>query len=149
MSDHSCLQHASSPVVFFALFPPRVSQDHCVLLTGLFVVSSDRPCCHIPPLPPPPPPGVFVHVHTCTHTYICPPPWSPCGFKVLILIGFELTCCQSSFSCSSETIRSHHRDLDLGCKPLGCLVPTGSPWNINERPFASPGSQLVSCSTGR
>lgn len=59
-------------------------------------------------------PGVFVHSHTCTHACICLPPGSPCGFKALILIRFELTYCQSSFSCSSESTGIYHQDWDLG-----------------------------------
>lgn len=114
-------------------------------------VLSDLLCCPSPPVPPPP--GGSMHAHTCTHTDICPPPWSPRGFKVLILIRFELTYCQSSFSCSSETIESYHQDLDLACKLLCCLVPIVSPQNKNERPFAGcPSwsvSQQVSCSIKR
>lgn len=108
---------------------------------------SDLLCC-CSPLSPSPTPGMLVRVLMRAHTHIQhshPPPWSPCGFKVLILIRFELTYLQSSFSCSSETTGSSHQDLDL-------LVATGSPWNTNERPFASPAqlvSSLISCSIRR
>lgn len=67
------------------------------------------PASLLPPLlSPSPPPCAFVHAHICAHTHIhiVPPPLSPCGFKVLILIRFELTYCQSSFSCSSEALGS-------------------------------------------
>lgn len=62
--------------------------------------------------------GLFFCLFVCV-SFTPPPPWSACGFKVLILIGFELTYCQSSFSCSSETIWSYDQDLDLGSWPTG------------------------------
>lgn len=74
-------------------------------------------------LPPPPTLGVFVRAVRCAHTGIHPRPWSPCGFKVLILIRFELTYCQSGFSCSSETVGSSRQDLDLGSSPCTALSP--------------------------
>lgn len=93
------------------------------------------------------PPCICAHALTCTR--ICPP-WSPCGFKVLILIRFELTYCQSSFSCSSETTGSCHQDWDLGYKPVGRLVPTGSCGIKMRSSFpalsSQSGSQQVSCS---
>lgn len=98
-------------------------------------------CCA---LPSPPFVHADVHANTLTHSLTLTPPWSPCGFKVLILIRFELTYCQSSFSCSSETIGSYHQDLDLGSRPLGWPVPTGSQWNTNERSFANL-TPWVSC----
>lgn len=85
----------------------------------------------------------------CARTHICPPPWSPCGFKVLILIRFQLTYCQSSFSCSSETLGSYQQGLDLGYKPPGRLVPTSRPWNTDERLLASLARQAVSWSVRR
>lgn len=81
-------------------------------------------------------PRVHLDMHTYAHMHIFSPPLSPCGFKVLILIRFALTYCQSSFSCSSEALGSYHQDLDLGPKPCW-LVHIGSPWTENKRSFAS------------
>lgn len=113
-----------SQMVFFTLLlshfsgssssPPTSSL--CVVLSAL------RHCCT--PLFPHP----HLYMHTYAHMRIVPPPPSPCGFRVLILIRFELTYCQSSFSCSSEALGSYHQDLDLGPKPwarLSALVAYG------------------------
>lgn len=78
------------------------------------------------PLLSSPHPYALGHAHICTHMHIFSPPLSPCGFKVLILIRFALTYCQSSFSCSSEALGSYHQDLDLGPKPCW-PVHIGSP----------------------
>lgn len=142
--DHSCLQLPSSYKCFSVLLSPKFTYSPPDLLDDF----SDLLCCCSPLSPPPPRVCLCVYPYVRTHTHTQhsrPPPWSPCGFKVLILIRFELTYLQSSFSCSSETTGSSHQDLDL-------LVATGSPWNTNERPFASPAqlvSSLISCSIRR
>lgn len=120
--DHSCLQLPSYKC-FSVLLSPRFL--YIVLLTFLMIFLTCSATAAPSLLPPPPVCScVCSCVHTHTHTqHIHPPPWSPCGFKVLILIRFELTYLQSSFSCSSETTGSSHQDLDLGSGPCAAWSP--------------------------
>lgn len=120
--DHSCLQLPSSYKCFSVLLSSRFL--YIVLLTFLMIFLT----CSATAAPSllPPPRYARACAHACTHTHtqhIHPPPWSPCGFKVLILIRFELTYLQSSFSCSSETTGSSHQDLDLGSGPCAAWSP--------------------------
>lgn len=124
--------------------PPSDGFPWTPLATFLRIISIYlSPCgfiCPAPLLHPfpflPAAPRVHLDMHTYAHMHIFSPPLSPCGFKVLILIRFALTYCQSSFSCSSEALGSYHQDLDLGPKPCW-PVHIGSPWTENKRSFAS------------
>lgn len=111
----SCSHIGTLPVVFF--FLPSAHFSDIVFFTYISppeVLSALLHCC-VPFTPPHP--HKHLSMHTYAHMHTPPPPLSPCGFKVLILIRFELTYCQSSFSCSSEALGSYHQDLDLGPKP--------------------------------
>lgn len=92
-----------------------------VFFTYLFSLWFYLPASLLQPPLSPTLPRVHLYMHIYAHTHIFPPPLSPCGFKVLILIRFELTYCQSSFSCSSEALGSYHQDLDLGPMPWAGL----------------------------
>lgn len=141
-SDHSLLFFLQQ--VSWCLGP----LDLCLVVLSALLPWHPSLLLPAPPRPPAPAAlGVCVHTHACTH--ICPPPWGPCGFKVLILIRFQLTYCQSSFSCSLETLGSYHQGLDLAISPRAVLFPPAVHGiQMEGCSPASPSSQSVGKSAG-